>query len=302
MNQILDVDGEVSKRLAHGEISYKTKMSFFGTTYPPREGLRYISEGFIPRMLVAYQDIGDDFYDEVCEWIISSVGLVYNADVKSIEQLAATLKIIREKVSDINYSFTDARETYRSIAKNLKRRALDYPLHIQKMATPFTNRNIIATIKLSTCMAALDNLSTNVNEDHVKIAGNYMDIIWKGILDFMERHSKTTQDKKMRDIEWAVRDLCDIRESNKITLRSLMRYTRLKKAEVESRLRAMEEMGIVKFHDNIRTKGRRSSIVEWLGDKSAHVEDAVYEEEIDDSGDVVDDDCPGGLLGHGTTR
>lgn len=215
INQALDYGGWIKKDLGgmSGSISYKTDVALLGTTYPPKSKVSYIETGLLPRTLFGYKEVGSKFYFDVAKWLFDNVGEPEEEKVTTkIDELSKTLREIKTKAYETKFTFPD-RKTFHSIKDVFEDSLSKYPLRVQKTVEPYITRTSINTIKVATCFAALDNMSSRVRTEHINRACNVMKYSINGFLAFHARYDTLVSSNTM-----LVKDLLyKIKENTKVT-------------------------------------------------------------------------------------
>lgn len=202
VNMCIDVGGHIRKELAHSPpIEYNTHISLFGTTFPPVTKNVYIDSGLLPRMLITYKHINSEFYFKVVDWMFSNIGTGVSESYGNLNDLGHTLKTIqRETANGFEFNFNDQRTAYASIATTIKSIMGKYPVTMQERAEPFISRMAAYSLKLSCCYAALDNLSTRINSEHMAKSNAVIAMSLTSILDFVSQHDIANSSEDMKKI------------------------------------------------------------------------------------------------------
>lgn len=264
LNEILDKNGHVCKRMAEGTIEYDTQVSLLGTTYPPRSGMKYIAEGFIPRLMVSFRTVDESFYFDVGSWIIQKIGVEIEGDKNDLFRLGKTISTISASIQGKYFNFNDARHELEKTRLMMQKLLNEFSDELISQVRPFITRYLLYTCKIATCIAAVDNLSHDITPEHMQLASSYIETVWKGTLNFVDKYKPYIGDKKLSIIEDSIRELCNDGE-NDTTLRSLMRRTHFNKTEVIARLMTLVDMDVIAMSRDIKSRGRPTTEISWRG-------------------------------------
>jgi len=223
LNQAMDYGGWIKKDLGgmSGSISYKTRVSLFGTTYPPRTRISYIEAGFLPRTLFGYKEIGKDFYLKVVDWMFENVGeLESSSDSDKIKYLSDELRKLKILTYNRRFSFPE-KSAFSRIKDTFVDALEKYPIRVQQSVEPYITRTAVNAIKVSCCFASLDNTMT-VRKKHIDLAGDIMKYSIDGLLRFHSKYdtlvSSTTN--IVRNILYRIKE-----DTNTTTVRDIVRMS-----------------------------------------------------------------------------
>jgi hypothetical protein len=266
MNQIMDTKGYIKKRLAHGTIEYNSHSSFFGTTYPPHEGIRYIREGFVARTILGFRPIDDSYRDKTVDWMKTVLGDQMSGDPQLFAAMVSTVHAISDTVSGEYFVYKQKNSL--GLAIDLVRKITsEYSATVRDTATPFITRTFNYIVKLATCHAALDHLSTEVTEEHYKQMLPYLEATWRGTLEFIDKYRPDgSSDKKLSAVEKVIRQMTE-NGKHEVSVRDILRKTGLTSGDVEVRLRSLVSAELITV-DKVSSPtgaGRASTKVKWVG-------------------------------------
>ena len=285
LNEAMDEDGHITKRLAQGTLEYTTHASLLFTTNPPKMDLEHIGTGFLPRMLVCNRTVDEAHYDKVIAWQNRNIGHRPEDMLENMTRLSQTIDHISktygafEQEPDEFFDFEcDFGILANMIDTELKKRSYDVIDKCKVFKTRMNNNGR----KLACSIGALNDCSMVITNAHVEKATAYMLLFWNSTLDFAEKIIEYPGDAKMARIENAVRCLCTGEEKS-CTVRELLRITKYRLGDVNSYLEALDMMGIIKYDPDVRNPhGQRSRNIKWLDPDERRREQEVHDEPTDE--------------------
>lgn len=188
-NAILDKNGHVEKQLAHGTLSYDSHVSFMGTSYPSNIQINMLRTGFLPRMLITYKEIDEDFYEQVSnEFAMSLVTRRTEKDKQIFDKICNTLYVIKNSGSSIILS-DKVKGHMLFYSKKIHEKMRSYTVTLNDDLNPFRIRMVSDLMKIAICLAALDDPEKIfVKARNIKDAYEYINEYMNYTYEFVSKH------------------------------------------------------------------------------------------------------------------
>lgn len=253
INQILDPKGEVFKRLAHGNISYTTRVTLVMSSYPSRLLYDQICGGFLQRCFLLYEYLPTDFFVKTSKWIVQNVGVDETETCEdALSKIANRLRKVKER--NVHFRFEKGAHTvFNQIPTELEKLAKGYPF--LPMLKTFITRYTNLSVKLACHHAALD-LRNAVNKRDAEHARELCLLSFRGVCEFLSEYCE--KDKKQQTLARVLFDRFRDKEKRKeVSLSELLRFANLKKE------RCLEMLQPYEYREQIRLErhGRGTWIV-----------------------------------------
>jgi len=238
INQIIDKDGIINKRLATGNISYKSKSSLFLTTHPPNFKLRTkIESGFLPRFLLCFRDVDEDVYMEISDWMVRNIGK--NSEENDFAYIVNQLKELRITPDEVSFE----ENVFQSAVNEMKKIREEYSPETQDLSTPYLIRFLTQIMKLSAIFACFNG--GVVDENCVRKSTDVLLIFWKSILSYIEKEKKSEKEKEIERIEKRIEHLFN-RFGDELSSTKIMQYTKMYVDQIEPIIDIIAKRGKIK--------------------------------------------------------
>lgn len=322
INKAVNPSGDVRRKLANGSIEYKTKKSIFCTTYPPEpeniDVVNMIKSGFISRFMLFYEHKSIDEIDDIVKNIMSSLSVkpknkkisedgeniplpMKNEYKNDMEEIADTLNMIEErlgnkgkpmKVGDGTYKSSKVNIQYYRVTEEAGKKLSDtsqlrdimaeFNTSTEQVAGKAFARWSLMLWKVSSAMAAIDNMNPRIVGGHVDEAKRICFNSWKSSMEFIEEYKDTFKSRVNRLLEERIIKMCHANDS-KITVSEIARDTGASRDMIQSAIDDLETRKLIRVVGGTSMNMTAGSEIEWLG------YDYVEEEMEEKHGEITND-------------
>lgn len=155
-NTLMDRKGVVSRKLAIGEITYRTRATVVLSSFPNRLVYDHLQTGFMQRCTVYYERLPLRYYREVMEWLAKKYGHDSRPRVaRELAKIADRLKLIREYEFKFDLN-GDAEKAMFTLGENFEKMVKPYPYFTGEVLKTFGTRWSEQILKLASHHAALE--------------------------------------------------------------------------------------------------------------------------------------------------
>lgn len=214
INNIVD-GNKVGRAMANGRVEYRPNCSILATTHIPDENDFDVEEllrnGNLSRYLFYYRSVPSDERDEINR--IRAERQDSDTDyrklsISRVDKLAATLMAIIDEMGlspEFNTGEVSHVRLHDRVRETKEECLADLPPDIADMTGPVDSRYENHTLRVACLLAALDKCSTNVTDDHIDRALNFIEPAWQSLADFMTEHvGSSTSDDERKDLKMLV--------------------------------------------------------------------------------------------------
>lgn len=155
-NTLMDVKGIVSRKLAIGEVTYRSHSTVVLSSFPSKLVYDHLQTGFLQRCLVFYERLPLRFYRQVIEWLAKKYG--YDSTHKVAKELSVIAKRLKE-IKRRNFKFQlnkEAKNMMFKLGKKFEKMVKPYPSIKKEVLKTFGTRWAEQTLKLSAHHASLE--------------------------------------------------------------------------------------------------------------------------------------------------
>ncbi|SFG35403.1 hypothetical protein SAMN04488063_1779 [Halopelagius inordinatus] len=193
INSILD-GGHVERHMAAGTIEYRATCTLIGTSYPPTEMdmnlENLMRNGTLARFFYFFRDIPPEFRFRVGDAILERAVEDSNGSNFRSDDVVDTLTEIKNEFhGGKKFSFDyDTERVQRKVRDVIVGNLEKSEVGTRKIVEPSVTRYIEHTLRLGCLMAALDKCSTEVDEEHIDQALEFIELSWTQMLDFFQSY------------------------------------------------------------------------------------------------------------------
>ena len=266
LNQVMDVKGHVSKRLAKGDVSYYTRVSLNCSTYPPEVNeAHYVESGFLPRFAFFFDQVDKKFYEDVIDFMLGNASIDTTLPDDAIPRLARTFQRLEEaNIRSFDYSITN-----KNIIRDVIIRSVDFERY-----DTFVPRLVDLGLKFAAAHAVLylperktatglpktlqmhglkiedeeitPGLIVEVKNEDIEWAANVLKLICESIDAFLTQYERNAKYSEVEKLWARLKRYAERHGTTRIRKRDIMRNFKYTRAELEPLLMTLAARGDIK--------------------------------------------------------